>query len=95
MADQSGEEHICAETRDQRIERDFRLNAARGDAGKEEGPIRRIPGGHFHIRQQRITGEHVRRPERQRAGVEVVGEIFLERVMEVGRVPLDAGPRRC
>ena len=90
---QPPQEKIRSQARQQGVERQLQLNRPRGDAGQEERPVRRIPGTHLRIGQQRIAGKQIGRPE-GKARPEPVRHVLLQRVMQVRRIPLDGGGAR-
>lgn len=79
-------------TGQQRTQRQFNLDTERCHAGQEQGPVKRIPGAHFGIRQDGIAGEEIGRPEWE-AGQPTIGKVLLQGVVHVGGIPLDARPR--
>ena len=75
---QPPQEKIRSQARQQGVERQLQLNRPRGDAGQEERPVRRIPGTHLRIGQQRIAGKQIGRPE-GKARPEPVRHVLLQR----------------
>ena len=73
------------------MQKDFVLDRFGSDTGKEERPVQRVPGPDLRIREKREAGENVRCPVRKLSLGQTIRKVLLRTVVNVNRVPLDAG----
>ena len=73
------------------MQKDLILDRSGSDTGKEKRPVQRVPGPDLRIREKRESGENVGRPVRKLSPRQAVCQVLLRTVVNVNRVPLDAG----